>query len=95
MAKQFLDEDSLFSFVVRKTQYSYEPLISILKIIEVYDDDTIVLFNLMTGLGETTTKELITKDYETVTGDSLHKLFLWIYDAHKDAVDQSDEMIEN
>jgi len=94
MAKQFLDEESLHSFVVRKTQYSYEPLMSILKIMEIYDDDTIVLLNLMTGLGETTTKDSITKDYETVSGPTLQKFFSWVYETHS-SLDLEDYQLEN
>lgn len=82
MAKQFVDNESLASFVIREIRHAHEPIISILKIVESLENGDIILLNLMTGLAERATKESISSDYKSVTGKVLQETFMFIYDTH-------------
>lgn len=88
MGKQYLNDDCLSSFVIRKTESAFEPLMSILKIAEIMDDGTVILMSMMTGLGESTSLDDINKDYDHITGESLQEYFNWVYESHRGSYDE-------
>jgi hypothetical protein len=88
MGKQYLDDDDLSTFVIRKTMAAYEPLMSVLKIAEIMEDGSIILMNLMTGLGEHTTMEDISNDYDSLTPKTLQEYFNWVYESHRGSYDE-------
>lgn len=94
MAKLFHEEDSIHTFVMRDIKESHEPIMCILKVMEVDDDQVITLLNLMTGFAEKTTKEKILKDYKTVDGENLQSIFKYVYTTH-DIIESYEDKISN
>lgn len=82
MAKQFLDDDDILTFVMRDLKQVHEPLFSILKIMEITEEGTVILLNLMTGMGEKTTKDEILEKYQVLKGENLQKHFTYVYQSH-------------
>lgn len=82
MEKHFLDDEELSTFVLRDIKEIHEPLISILKVMEVDELGEVTLLNLMTGFSETTTKEEMHSKYKILNGENLQKIFYFVYSTH-------------